>query len=247
MSRGNRRRWSVWLTRTHRWAGVTAALFTLVLAGTGIALQHAPALGLDRQAVGSASVARALGIEAGPLHGFDVGGDWLVGSREALYLGARRIHGAPSEAPDGAVATGFGFAVAAGGHILLVDDAGRVLEHLRGDGALPGPVQRLGRTADGAPVVATADGRYRPRRRWLEFAPFDGDVAAWSNASEPPPALARALRRDILARAVTWERLLLALHSGRIGGNAGVFVMDAAAVLLLVLAGSGLYLWWRRR
>ena len=41
--------------------------------------------------------------------------------------------------------------------------------------------------------------------------------------------------------------MLLDLHSGRIFGEYGVYLMDAAAVALLWLSGSGLWVWWQRR
>jgi len=43
------------------------------------------------------------------------------------------------------------------------------------------------------------------------------------------------------------ERIMLDLHSGRILGRAGVYIMDAAAIGFLVLAASGVWLWVRRR
>ena len=43
------------------------------------------------------------------------------------------------------------------------------------------------------------------------------------------------------------ERVLLDLHSGRIFGKPGVYVVDAAAILFLVLAASGVWLWGKRR
>jgi len=246
MSRGNRRRWSVRLTRYHRWAGICAALFVIVLSITGLTLQHAPALGLDRSPVGSPTVARALGIEAPDVRAYRVGAHWVLGTSEAMYLDGQRVTTLP-DAPAGAIATDFGIAVAAGGDILLVGEQGRLLEHLRAGGALPGAVERIGITPEDDAVIATGDRRYRPQRRWLEFAPYDRAVASWSNPQDPPEGLAQAVRAGELSRAVTWERLLLAIHSGRIAGTAGVLIMDAAAALLLVLAGTGLYLAWRRR
>jgi uncharacterized iron-regulated membrane protein len=44
-------------------------------------------------------------------------------------------------------------------------------------------------------------------------------------------------------RQLDWGRLLLNLHTGRIGGEAGKVVMSLAALTLLFLTGSGVYMW----
>jgi uncharacterized iron-regulated membrane protein len=46
-------------------------------------------------------------------------------------------------------------------------------------------------------------------------------------------------------RQLDWGRLLLNLHTGRIGGEAGKVVMSLAALTLLFLTASGVYLWAR--
>ncbi len=43
------------------------------------------------------------------------------------------------------------------------------------------------------------------------------------------------------------ERVILDLHSGRIFGQYGIYVMDAAAIALLWLSLSGLWVWNSRR
>lgn len=62
---------------------------------------------------------------------------------------------------------------------------------------------------------------------------------------QPPAALAEALQRDAEGRALSWERVLLDLHSGRLFGRYGTLLMDCAAVLFVVLALSGITLWLR--
>lgn len=246
MSRGNRQRWSLRLARWHRWAGITAALFVLLLALTGLLLQHAPALGLDRAAVGSTLLARWLGHEAGPVTAFRAGGGWVLGNNGGLWHGRTRV-ATVAAPPDGALAVDHGLAVAVDGDLYLFDAEGRLLERVRAAGALPAPVRRLGRAEDGTAVVE-ADGRvWQAGENWLVFEPHEGDTISWSRPGTPPDALARFVRESGLAGAVTWERLLLELHSGRLGGNAGVIVMDLAAIVLLLLSVTGLYLWWRRR
>lgn len=245
MSTGNRRRWSLTLARWHRWSGISAALFAIVLAATGLLLQHAPSLGLDRAAVGSAAVARWLGHGGDDVTAFRVGDRWLLGTATGLWLGERRIADLDAR-PDGAAGTPFGFAVAAGGGILLLDREGRLIERLQPGAGLPLTVRRIGHDADGN-VVLHGSRTWQPGADWLEFRRRPDADATWIEPGEPPAALAATVRQAELARSVTWQRLLLELHSGRIAGPAGVFVMDIAAFALLILAGTGLYLWWRRR
>lgn len=44
-------------------------------------------------------------------------------------------------------------------------------------------------------------------------------------------------------KSFDWGKLLLHLHTGQIGGEVGKAVMTLAAVMLLFLTGSGVYLW----
>jgi hypothetical protein len=46
-----------------------------------------------------------------------------------------------------------------------------------------------------------------------------------------------------MTRQFDWGKLMLNLHTGKIGGEAGKAVMSLAAVMLLFLTGSGTYLW----
>lgn len=245
MSRGNRQRWSLRLARWHRWAGITAALFAIILAVTGLLLQHASALGLDRNAVDSPALARWLGFDTDSLTAFRVGEQWVIGTSGGLWLDQTRVADLDAP-PTGAAATPFGLAVAAGGEVLLLEAGGNLIERLRPGAGLPLAARRLGRDGDGRLVVGGSTA-WQPGPDWLSFHRRPEAEVRWVEPDEPPPALAHTVRERALAESVSWQRLLLELHSGRIGGAAGTFLMDLAAGAPLLLAGSGLYLWWRRR
>jgi hypothetical protein len=55
----------------------------------------------------------------------------------------------------------------------------------------------------------------------------------------------RELGRDYRGRVLTLERLMLDLHSGRLFGLGGTWLMDIVAALLVILAASGMWLWSR--
>jgi hypothetical protein len=55
------------------------------------------------------------------------------------------------------------------------------------------------------------------------------------------------LKEQYRGRGLSVERVIADLHSGRVIGIVGPFVMDVVAVLLIVLSLSGLLLWLRPR
>lgn len=45
---------------------------------------------------------------------------------------------------------------------------------------------------------------------------------------------------------LTVDRVILDIHSGRFFGTLGPWVMDAMAVLFIILSVTGVYMWWHR-
>ena len=84
----------------------------------------------------------------------------------------------------------------------------------------------------------------------------DPNFLVWSQADHAPvwtetSTIPRAIESDILrvyrGRGLPWERVVLDIHSGRIVGRWGPYLMDGAALVLLILVVSGLYNWVIRR
>ncbi len=67
------------------------------------------------------------------------------------------------------------------------------------------------------------------KSEWL-MAWYDIDPAQVEQGYAPPLSL---------------DRILLDLHTGRILGDWGIYLMDAAAIILLLLTFSGIYNWYR--
>ena len=47
----------------------------------------------------------------------------------------------------------------------------------------------------------------------------------------------------VMARTTDWGKIMLDLHTGKIGGEVGKAIMTVAAVVMLLLTLSGVYMW----
>jgi len=231
------------LRRWHRRIGVVSAVVVLGLVVTGLLLNHAPSLELDRSRVGLSWVLDRYGVDIEPpARGYAVDGHWLSVCGGELFLDDRPVTDLASL--SGGVSLDGLIVAAAPAVLVLLDGQGGVIERLALD-ALPGRISAIAQVDSG--IALRVDGR------WLAS---DVDLLGWEPVAAPPrPAEARPLPADLAsritqrsrARQLSWERVLLDVHSGRFFGPFGPWVLDFFAVLLGFLALSGFWLWSRQR
>ena len=238
-----------WTRRAHRWLGTIAALFVLMLSATGIALNHGNDWGLDSRYVTSDWVLNAYGVRAPDIGAsFADGGHrvTLLGTR--LYLDKREIAG-DVDALTGLVSLDPMLIITTEQNVLLFTTDGDLVERMSLPSDLQGPVERAGRAGNHA-VFEAAGRSYRADRNVSGFVPWENTDSVeidWSVGSAPPLSLVNALNDQYRGRGLSFERVIADLHSGRVFGIFGPFVMDVVAILLIVLSLSGLLLWLRPR
>jgi hypothetical protein len=137
--------------------------------------------------------------------------------------------------------------VSAEGRLLLFTTDGELLEKLGSSAGVPAGMQAIGLTADGNLAIRAAHGYYQTNADFLEWNEADSLDATWAHSEEPSPQLEQSLQASWRGSGLPMERVMLDLHSGRILGSWGVYLVDAAAILFLVLAISGVWLWGKRR
>lgn len=232
------------LKRWHRRLGVLAALFVIVLAFTGFALNHASALQLDRLVIRSPQVLSWYGIDLPErIDGFALNGRWLSRVADGLFLDDRQVATCRSELV-GAIAFDDQLAVACQRELLLFTAEGLLVDRIDPTYRLPVPVQALG-LAQGRLVLRVRDRLLRVLPEAPEFIPLESDAVAWSRPEPLPGSLVETLAPFAAGDDLTLERLVLDLHSGRLLGIRGVWLMDAVAVAMVVLALTGLMAWRR--
>ena len=233
----------------HRRVGIVAALLVLVLSITGIALNHTERLRLDERHVRWGWLLDWYGIEiprdavSFPL---EPGRISLLGDR--LYLDAKVLPGLFGEL-TGAVGLNGMVAAVVDGDVLLLTRGGDIVDRLGGENGVPVGIDGVGH-APGAPMIIRAAGDlYTTDEEMLSWSRSEAstDEVTWSESDPLDDDMLMAIREDYRGRILPVERVLLDLHSGRIFGFLGPWVMDAAAVLLILLALTGSWLWLGRR
>lgn len=237
------------LYRWHRRIGLLAGLLGLLLAVTGILLSHAQGLGLHERTVAHPWLMWIYGVEPSspPLAGKTSAG-WLVWLDGRLYLDGRPL-ARGFKTPIGTAAADGMIAVAGAEELLLLTSTGQIVERL-GPASLPGRVDAIGTTEDDTAAVRSG-GEIFATRDFLAWQKRPHTPVRWAvrwnevGTEVPRSALAPALAA-YRGEGVPLARIVADLHSGRFLGAVGPYLMDATAIALILLAGSGLVMWWKR-
>ena len=231
----------------HRYFGLSAALFVIVLSVTGLALNHTESLQMDSTHVQSELLLDWYGIHAPDYLGsYSAGPALFTAVNERVFRDSEILDDVPAPLV-GAIAYQDLIIVASLDQLTLLTRDGERIESLGSAAGVPAGMKAIGITTDGAIAIKAAHGVYLTDENLLEWSETDTLEATWSIESDTPPELVQDLQASYRGNGLPLERVVLDLHSGRLLGNAGVLLVDAAAILFLLLAISGVWLWSRRR
>lgn len=231
----------------HRYFGLTAALFVLILAITGLLLNHSSDLRLDKRHVQTAWLLDWYGISA-PAVGasFAVNGRWASEAGRYIYWNDRLLEGLQPPL-RGAVAFQEGAIVATANALWWLKPEGEVVAKLGPLDGLPSGIEAIA-LHDGVIALHTAHGDYLGDRELLAWTPGAAlTEMRWATPATPSTELRVRLARAQRGEGLTLERVLLDLHSGRLFGRYGPYVMDGAALLMVLLAITGVWHWAQRK
>jgi hypothetical protein len=232
----------------HRWIGLSAAAFVILLALTGLALNHTGEMALDRTFITSPALLDWYGIRApDDISAYHAGPLTVASIGRQVYVDSVRLsHIEPPLA--GAVYLDGIIVVALTDSLLLLTGSGELLERLDPVAGVPAGIQSVGVAPDNRLVVQTADGYHTTDSTMISWKIMTPQTnVTWSVPITPTPALVSDLQQRYRGSGLSMERIMLDLHSGRILGTWGVYLMDGAAIVFLLLAASGIWLWGRRR
>ncbi|MFT5704493.1 MAG: hypothetical protein ACI8SK_000440 [Shewanella sp.] len=230
----------------HRGFGIFSALFVLLLAITGVLINHSHHLDIDTAHVKQAWLLDDYGIKPSAQINIYQTSPLLASSDNLVWIDKNLVVEANSTI-NGIVPFGDMIIAIDSDNLYLISAEGELLEKQDLSTGLPSGLTAIAH--DGHIWINTDNGSYMADEDLIEwtqttsFAPI-----AWV---EPLTATTNVTVSNetqeisLLARShhLTWERVLLDIHSGRFFGTLGPWFMDLVALALIFMSLSGVYLW----
>ncbi|NVJ60696.1 MAG: PepSY-associated TM helix domain-containing protein [Gammaproteobacteria bacterium] len=235
------------LHRWHRRFGVISALFILLLSITGILLQHPEGFGLTKSKVEQQWLLKSYGIDLPKVdEGFKFKQRYITQIDDVIFLDDSKLANF-SDKIIAAAPTGEWWFVAGTESILLFTSTDELIDKISYPLLIETPVTQI--SSSGSMVVVKAqNGFFQISKDWDKANTINFiREPSWILAESLPQELAQQIQYSFRSQQLNWERVVLDLHSGRLLGQWGPWLMDLMAALFIILAISGIWLWSRKK
>lgn len=230
----------------HRRIGLIALLLVIILAITGIMLNHTEEFNLDETYVNNSWLLGWYGIEPDdePIS-FQVKENVISAWHNQLFFNNTAIT-TLEQNMHGAIGAEQFIVVALDNEIILLSYEGEFIERVSTSISFSN-IQRLGMKYK-RPVIETSEPLYYiADEHILDWDVISNESIEWTEKYTLDDNQREQLLIAFRGNGLKLERVILDLHSGRLFGQFGVYLMDAAAIALIWLSLSGLWVWNSRR
>lgn len=229
----------------HRRLGLIAMLLVIILSVTGIMLNHTEGLKLDEKPVQSEWLLDWYGLNPkGVSSSFPAGKNIITQWDHQLFFNQHSLIYSDQNL-KGAVVTNGIIAIALEQMIILLDTSGELIEQVETG---INHVTNIG-LQDQRIILKTEDmNTYISDEQIITWKIVNANTALWSSKIQLSEELRLAIKNNFRGNGLTQERVILDLHSGRLFNSQwGVYIMDASAIIMMLLSVSGLWVWWSRK
>lgn len=227
-----------WCWHWHQRLGVSSALLFVVIAVTGIMLNHTSALQLAKHQVNQTWLIEWYGLAKQKQMSIEMPAGLIRQQKQQVLLNNQFL--ASCDAPlVSAAPTVLGDVVACRDSLLVVGPDGQLLDVITADYGLPFPISAMQKCQGNvlSMIVDTQTLLFD-----IESLSVLKDAQSCSGDQYP-----RVETLVVEGDGLDWQKVIQDLHSGRFFGTLGVWIYDLATLALLFLSLSGFWLWYNRR
>lgn len=234
----------------HRRIGLLAATFIVFLVITGIALQHSDDFNLNTQYLSNSWLLKYYGIKPNPITTYQLGNQTISHAGDTIYLSGKpvaneisAIHGAVkhTDLPTNEII------IATSSSLIIITSKGDIIDEITTqDGLQEAPIG-IALSKNNTTVVRGINTYWESVDDLSVWQKLQGPHPHWVAPAITLPALKQVIESHDMSKQINLERFLLDAHSGRFFGKYGIYVIDIAAILLLILSITGIWLWAVRR
>ena len=236
------------LLRWHKRIGIASAFFVLLLPGTGLLLNHSHDLGLDQHHISSRILLRLYGIEQPSVNAVSLNDDVLLQlNSSAIYYQGQQLAACAGKLLASTPSQEM-IVLVCEHELLLLTDNMQLIEKVGVGTGLPQPIDRVGVMNELLILKSAATFLVGDLHSlsWSPVSLLSDDAVVWLDAETVTPVIRQEAVRLYSGTDISWERLLLDIHAGRFMGVVGKWLMDIVALLFILLAITGLYLWLKK-
>lgn len=234
----------------HRRIGLLVLLLIIILSITGIMLNHTERFKLDETYVNNSWLLNWYGIrpeqEPVSFRVTNTSQSHIISAWQGQLFFDDTAITKLEQTMHGAIAAEQFIVIALDNAIILLSPEGEFIERVSTSISFSN-IQRLGMRYK-RPVIETSDPLYyMADEHILDWDVIMNEGIVWAEPYALDDEQYEKLLVAYRGNGLKLERVILDLHSGRIFGSYGVYLMDAAAIALLWLSFSGLWVWSSRR
>ena len=231
----------------HRRLGLLAMVLMIILAITGILLNHTESFTLDETAVESDALLNWYGLNPkGDAIQFSAGQHTVSQWDKQIFFNHQPLT-TSNQQLTGMVAINDLFIASLNNIILLVDSNGEMIEQIDTQYDF-NAIKAIGILNKHLVVATVTDQVYMADEQIISWHAIKADKIEWSSYNPINEQQLEQLRQIFRGRGLSLERVILDLHSGRIfNDDWGIYLMDASAIIIIWLSISGTWVWYSRR
>jgi hypothetical protein len=231
----------------HRRLGLLSLLLMIILAITGIMLNHTEALNMDEITIESDSLLDWYELNPkGMAVGYQTEENTIAQWDGQLFFNSKALLNS-KQSLLGAVITNEIIVLALSKSILLLDITGEIIEHMD----MPIKFESINKLGlrNNSVIIQTKDLKvFSADKDIIDWQLDNDENISWSTTIDLDPSQLQALKKSFRGNGLSLERIILDLHSGRLfSANWGIYIMDASAIIIIMLSLSGFWVWWTRK